>query len=107
MYDEKKKSHQNLVEDTIQYQDEPYKGARQSYKDNGQSNVESIYCGGKFKISFWISENDLYKGLKKYGFIHIIKNNELSDMNHENGPAITLFASKKHIKKSLKKLELK
>lgn len=85
----------NIVQSEIKYDQEVYKGGRNQYSDNGQSKLESIYCGGKFKISFWIDENDLYKGLKKYGFINIKKNNELSDYNHEAGPCISIFASKK------------
>ena len=74
--------------------DELYSGGKQTYKDDGNSALESLYCGGKFKISFWISEKDLYKALKKYGFINIQKNEELCVLNHVNGPCLSIFASK-------------
>lgn len=90
---------QNINRDKIKYDGEEYFGGRQTYKDAGNSELESLYCGGKFEISFWISEESLYKALRKYGFINISKNNELSDINHVNGPCISIFASKS---KSLK-----
>jgi hypothetical protein len=85
---------QNINRADIEYDGEVYSGGRQTYKDDGNSKLESIYCGGKFKISFWISEQCLYKALKKYGFINIQKNDTLSDLHHPNGPAISIFASK-------------
>tara|TARA_Y100000816_G_C26060158_1_gene556612 strand:+ start:378 stop:1154 length:777 start_codon:yes stop_codon:yes gene_type:complete len=85
---------QNIVDSVVHYDNEKYFGGKQYYKDNGTSEIESIYCGGKFKISFWISEESLYKALRKYGFIYIKKNEELSDREHKNGPCISIFASK-------------
>ena len=85
---------QNINRTYIEYDGEVYSGGRQTYKDNGNSKLESLYCGGKFKISFWICEKDLYKALKKYGFINIQKNDELGDLNHVHGPCISIFASK-------------
>ena len=55
---------QNINKSHIEYDGEVYSGGKQTYKDDGNSALESLYCGGKFKISFWISEKDLYKALK-------------------------------------------
>ena len=85
---------QSINRAQIEYDNEVYLGGRQNYYDNGNNKLESLYCGGKFKISFWISEQDLYKALKKYGFIKIQKNEALCDLNHVNGPCISIFASK-------------
>ena len=96
IYDEKSNTlkNQNINKANIEHDGEIYFGGRQTYKDNGNSKLESLYCGGKFKISFWISEKDLNKALKKYGFINIQKNEDLCDLNHPNGPCISIFASK-------------
>jgi len=85
---------QNIVDSEITHDGEVYTGGKQTYKDSGGSKTESIYCGGKFKFSFWINENCLYKALHKYGFINITKNDSLSDLNHIYGPCISIFASK-------------
>lgn len=97
IYDEKSSTMkiQSIDKAQIEYDGEVYSGGRQNYQDKGNSKLESLYCGGKFKISFWISETDLYKALKKYGFINIQKNEELCDLNHVYGPCISIFASKK------------
>lgn len=85
---------QNIIDSEIIYDGEKYSGGKQKYHDEGKSSIESVYCGGKFEISFWIDENCLYKALNKYGFTNIEKNEDLSDLNHVNGPCISIFASK-------------
>ena len=96
IYDEKSTTMkiQNINGTQIEYDGEVYSGGRQTYKDGGNSALESVYCGGKFKISFWISEEGLYKALKKYGFNNIQKNEKLCDLNHKFGPCISICASK-------------
>lgn len=96
VYDENSETmqRQNIVKDKIEYDGEVYSGGKQTYPDNGSSGLETIYCGGKFKISCWISEESLSKALKKYGFVNIQKNEDLCHLNHENGPCISIFASK-------------
>lgn len=96
IYDEKSATMkiQNIHTTQIEYDGEVYSGGKQRYADNGNSKLESSYCGGKFKISFWICEKELYRALKKYGFINIQKNEALCNLNNPNGPCISIFASK-------------
>lgn len=96
VYDETSETmeRQSITKTNIEYDGERYSGGEQTYKDNGTSKLETIYCGGKFKISCWISEESLYKALNKYGFSKIKKNEDLCHLNHENGPCISVFASK-------------
>lgn len=96
IYDEKSTTikKQSINREDIEYEGEVYSGGRQTYQDKGNSKLETLYCGGKFKISFWITEKDLYKALKKYGFINIQKNDAQCDLDHVNGPCIGIFASK-------------
>lgn len=82
---------QDVSYTTITFEDEVYEGAKQKYRENSTS---TLYCGGTFYISFWITENSLYKALNKYGFNNIIKNEALSDKSHPNGPSISVFCSK-------------
>ena len=96
IYDENSETmkRQDMCKTEIEYDGETYSGGNQTYKDNGTSGLETMYCGGKFKISCWIGEESLYKALKKYGFTNIKKNEELCNLNHQNGPCISIFASK-------------
>jgi len=83
---------QDLEPQVLEFEGRRYAGATQRYPDGGVEGM--LYCGGSRPISFWIAYDSLCDALRHYGFRTITKNEELSQSDHPNGPAVTLYCEK-------------
>lgn len=67
-----------------------------SYEYSTQSYNESLgwsgFCGGPEPISKWLTRDSIMKALKQFGFTDI--QISFDDINHQNGPAFAICASR-------------
>lgn len=63
-------------------------------RDYGVGIYSKLSCGGCDSYSYWLTRDVLLDALTHYGFVDQKIGND--DSNHQNGPCITLIASKKH-----------